>query len=54
MLNSAGDVLGVVFATSENAADETGYVLTAALVQQDLARAQGRYGRVSTGACVRE
>ncbi|RPA57495.1 serine protease [Gordonia oryzae] len=54
MLNSAGEVLGVVFATSENAADETGYVLTAALVQQDLARAQGRYGRVSTGACVRE
>ncbi|QTI70170.1 MarP family serine protease [Gordonia sp. L191] len=54
MLNSAGEVLGVVFATSENAADETGYVLTAALVQKDLARAQGRYGRVSTGACVRE
>ncbi|MGC4933448.1 MarP family serine protease [Gordonia sp. DT30] len=54
MINSAGEVLGVVFATSENAADETGYVLTASLVQQDLTRAQGRYAPVSTGACVRE
>lgn len=54
MINAAGEVLGVVFATSENPADETGYVLTAALVQQDLARAQGRYQPVETGVCVRE
>lgn len=52
MINSAGEVLGVVFATAENPADETGYVLTANVVRDDLRRAQGNYGQVGTGNCV--
>ncbi|NDK89615.1 MarP family serine protease [Gordonia desulfuricans] len=54
MINTRGEVLGVVFATSENPADETGYVLTAAEVREDLTIAQDRYRPVATGACVRE
>ena len=54
MINSAGEVLGVVFATSENPADETGYVLTADEVRSALQRAQSRTRAVSTGQCVRE
>ncbi|MEP9415383.1 MarP family serine protease [Gordonia sp. VNQ95] len=54
MINANGEVLGVVFATAENPADETGYALTANVVRSDLERAQGRYAQVRTGVCLRE
>ncbi|MFT4127923.1 MAG: MarP family serine protease [Gordonia sp. (in: high G+C Gram-positive bacteria)] len=54
MINTAGDVLGVVFATSENPADETGYVLTADLVSGAVTRARNRTAPVNTRSCVHE
>lgn len=48
MINSDGDVLGVVF----GAADDTGFVLTAKQVKSDLDASEQRTARVSTGECV--
>lgn len=52
MLDPNGQVLGVVFGASENPADETGFVLTAAQVQNDFDTSENRDGAASTGACV--
>ncbi|MCH5641690.1 MarP family serine protease [Gordonia sp. ABSL49_1] len=53
LLNSDGEVLGVVFGAAEDPADETGFALTAAQVQTDFARSEnGPNNRVSTQSCV--
>jgi S1-C subfamily serine protease len=48
LLNSDGEVLGVVFGAAENAADETGFVLTARQVRADFDESERRSDRVST------
>ncbi|GAA1482556.1 acid resistance serine protease MarP [Gordonia sinesedis] len=53
MLNSEGDVLGVVFGAAENPSDQTGFVLTARQVQNDFNLSEDRDGAVDTGTCVR-
>ncbi|MET4166147.1 MULTISPECIES: MarP family serine protease [Gordonia] len=52
LLNSDGEVLGVVFGAAENAADETGFVLTARQVRSDFDESERRSERVSTQRCV--
>ncbi len=52
LLNSDGEVLGVVFGAAENAADETGFVLTARQVRADFDESERRSDRVSTKRCV--
>ena len=52
MINSDGDVLGVVFGAAEDTADDTGFVLTAKQVKSDLDASEQRTARVSTGECV--
>ncbi|GAB89029.1 MarP family serine protease [Gordonia rhizosphera] len=52
MVNSDGDVLGVVFGAAEDTTDQTGFVLTAKQVQSDLVASETRSARVSTQSCV--
>ncbi|ETA07025.1 MULTISPECIES: MarP family serine protease [Gordonia] len=52
LLNSDGEVLGVVFGAAENVADETGFVLTARQVRADFDESERRSERVSTKRCV--
>ncbi|MFT4089058.1 MAG: MarP family serine protease [Gordonia sp. (in: high G+C Gram-positive bacteria)] len=54
MVDTKGNVLGVVFGSSENPADATGFVLTAKQVQDDMDAAAQRQGSagVSTDRCV--
>ena len=50
MIDQAGNVLGVVFGAAVDDAD-TGFVLTARAVEQQLARVHNT-ARVATGRCV--
>lgn len=52
LINSDGQVLGVVFGAAEDTADDTGFVLTAKQIQPDLAASEDRNARVSTQTCV--
>lgn len=52
MINTDGDVLGVVFGAAENPADQTGFVLTAKQVRDALATGADSDTEVGTGACV--
>lgn len=52
MINSDGEVLGVVFGAAEDTTDQTGFVLTAKQVQPDVAASEERSARVSTQSCV--
>ncbi|MFT3716253.1 MAG: MarP family serine protease [Gordonia sp. (in: high G+C Gram-positive bacteria)] len=54
MITPDGSVLGVVFGAAEDPAEDTGFVLTAGQVDQDLKTAAGRSGddTVATGACL--
>lgn len=52
MINSDGDVLGVVFGAAENAADETGFMLTAKQVQSAVSQGGESNTEMNTGACV--
>ena len=52
LINSAGEVLGVVFGASEDPADETGFVLTADQVNDNLETSANRSARVSTRSCI--
>ncbi|NED63320.1 trypsin-like serine protease, partial [Streptomyces sp. SID10244] len=48
MINSDGEVLGVVFGAAEDTADQTGFVLTAKQVQSNFTDSENRSSRVST------
>ena len=52
LIDVDGKVLGVVFGAAEDAADDTGFVLTAKQVQPDLTASEDRNARVSTQTCV--
>ncbi|NMO03155.1 MarP family serine protease [Gordonia sp. TBRC 11910] len=52
MINSDGEVLGVVFGAAENTADETGFMLTAKQVQSAVSQGGESNTEMSTGACV--
>ncbi|MFW0789434.1 MarP family serine protease [Gordonia sp. CPCC 205333] len=52
MINSDGDVLGLVFGASENPADETGFILTAKQVQSAVSQGSDSTTEMSTGMCV--
>ncbi|WP_279099933.1 MarP family serine protease [Gordonia bronchialis] len=52
LLNSDGQVLGVIFGAAEDPAEETGFALTAAQVQPDFTRSERSNQRVSTQSCV--
>ncbi|MDY6811852.1 MAG: MarP family serine protease, partial [Actinomycetota bacterium] len=52
MINSAGEVVGVVFGAAEDTNDQTGFVLTAEQVRQNLTDSEARSARVSTQTCV--
>ncbi|GAA3722614.1 MarP family serine protease [Gordonia hankookensis] len=52
MINSDGEVLGVVFGAAEDTADQTGFVLTAKQVQSNFTDSENRSSRVSTQSCV--
>ncbi|MGV9712690.1 MarP family serine protease [Gordonia sp. NPDC003424] len=52
MVDSDGEVLGVVFGAAEDTADETGFVLTAKQVQTNFVDSERRSARVSTESCV--
>ncbi|MYR08042.1 MarP family serine protease [Gordonia sp. SID5947] len=52
MINSEGEVLGVVFGAAEDTADQTGFVLTAKQVQSNFTDSENRSSRVSTESCV--
>ncbi|GEE01470.1 acid resistance periplasmic serine protease MarP [Gordonia spumicola] len=52
MITPDGKVLGMVFGASQDPADDTGFALTAAQVQQDLTQSENRTAAVSTQSCV--
>ena len=52
MINTDGEVLGVVFGAAEDPNEQTGFVLTAKQVEQDFAASENRSARVSTQTCV--
>ncbi|MEE4024456.1 MarP family serine protease [Gordonia sp. PKS22-38] len=52
MINSAGEVVGVVFGAAEDTTDQTGFVLTAEQVRQNFTDSEARSARVSTQTCV--
>ncbi|MGC4961124.1 MarP family serine protease [Gordonia sp. DT101] len=52
MINSDGEVLGVVFGAAEDTTDQTGFVLTAKQVQSNFTDSENRSSRVSTESCV--
>lgn len=51
LINLDGKVLGVVFGASQDPADETGFVLTADQVSENLTTSANRSARVSTRTC---
>ncbi|MBT0567159.1 MarP family serine protease [Williamsia sp. CHRR-6] len=53
LINSAGEVLGVVFGAAEDTSSETGFVLTAAQVAPALRSAQTSDAAVGTDNCIR-
>ncbi len=52
LINSDGQVLGVVFGAAEDTTSQTGFVLTAEQVQDSLRDSQGRTAAVGTMSCV--
>ncbi|MFC0313366.1 MarP family serine protease [Gordonia phosphorivorans] len=52
MIAPDGTVLGVVFGSSENVADDTGFVLTAEQVEADLTGSAQRTAEASTASCL--
>ena len=52
LIDLDGRVLGVVFGASQDPADETGFVLTAEQVSDNLATSANRSSRVSTHSCI--
>ncbi|AZG47434.1 MarP family serine protease [Gordonia insulae] len=52
MINSDGEVVGVVFGAAEDTTDQTGFVLTAKQVQSNFTDSEQRSSRVSTQECV--
>ncbi|GAC67617.1 MarP family serine protease [Gordonia soli] len=52
LVNSRGEVLGVVFGAAEDATDQTGFVLTADQVQPDFQQSERASARVDTQSCV--
>ncbi|EGD55076.1 MarP family serine protease [Gordonia neofelifaecis] len=52
MITPDGEVLGVVFGAAEDPTEDTGFVLTAAQVQSDLAASEQNDSEVSTKQCV--
>lgn len=52
MINSDGDVLGLVFGAAENPADETGFIMTAKQVQSAASQGSDAAAEVGTGLCV--
>ncbi|GAB2665364.1 acid resistance serine protease MarP [Gordonia jinhuaensis] len=52
LIDTQGEVLGVVFGAAEDTTSETGFALTAQTVQADLELSSSDYSPVDTGACV--
>ncbi|SIR95114.1 MarP family serine protease [Williamsia sterculiae] len=52
LVTTSGEVLGVVFGAAEDVNSETGFVLSARQVSEDLTESDGRTAGVDTGNCV--
>ncbi|GGF10912.1 MarP family serine protease [Williamsia phyllosphaerae] len=52
LIDSDGQVLGVIFGAAEDTSSETGFVLTAKQVQDNLQASEGRNSAVDTMSCV--